>query len=143
MVNPHFQINVILQGFVWEKIILRPEITLFDELYEQTTRWSYFRIKLQFNPIFNIWVKLLAIEYLLVLQTRSYLCLITILTVLSLSRPRKYFQSSAFNSTILPFSTFGQLWNFCLAFLVRIILACNNTIEILTTTMDLNVVSSS
>ena len=86
MVNPHFQINVILQGFVWEKIILRPEITLFDELYEQTTRWSYFRIKLQFNPIFNIWVKLLAIEYLLVLQTRSYLCLITILTVLSLSR---------------------------------------------------------
>ena len=25
---------------------------------------------------------------------------------------RKYFQSSAFNLTILPFSTFGQLWNF-------------------------------
>ena len=40
MVNPHFQINVILQGFVWEKIILRSESTSMNKQQDGATSES-------------------------------------------------------------------------------------------------------
>ena len=93
-----------------------------DELYEQTTRWSCFRIKLQIKPL------VFSVFGLLNIQMSCKLGVTCVLHNIDFCLFQDNVENfSAFNSNILPFycSTFGQLWNISvsLAFLVGIISA--------------------